>query len=114
MTYSYRFCQLQTEGNQEAIGRLFCDYDATVERFGGVKTELYQAADFGFIDAEGPVEACERLYAAYNSDERPDGYLGRSMSVSDIVILLDDSGEESTWFCDMIGFRRLKNENKEG
>ncbi len=110
MTYSYQFCQLRTEGNQEAIDRLFCDYDATVERFGGVNTELYQTADFGLIKAEDPEEACEMLYAAYNADERPHGYRGRSMSVSDIVMLCDDSLEESAWFCDSIGFRKLKKE----
>lgn len=111
MTYSYQFCQLRAKENQEARDRLFCNYHATVERFGGVNRELYQTADFGLINAEDPEEACEMLYAAYNADERPHGYRGRSMSVGDIVILLDDSGEESAWFCDSIGFRKLKKES---
>ena len=111
MTYSYQFCQLRAEEHPEASDRLFCGYDATVERFGGVDTELYQTADVGTVRSSNPYKACEMLYAAYNADERPHGYRGRSMSVSDIVILCDDSLEESAWFCDIIGFRKLKKED---
>ncbi|MBO5273657.1 MAG: hypothetical protein J6I45_03485, partial [Clostridia bacterium] len=52
---------------------------------------------------------CEKLYMRYNVD-RPAGYTGRSMSVSDIVNLWDNSGEEpikTSWFCERIGFIRI-------
>lgn len=109
MTFTYGIRQIHPrKGNREAVDRLFTGYDTTVELFGGVDLSFYEAVDSGTVSAADPVDACEKLFMAYNSDERPHGYRGRSMSVSDVVILRDDSGEESIWFCDHFGFRELK------
>lgn len=107
MTFSYGIRQIRDKQNREAIDRLFLGYDSTVEHFGGVKLAFYEPADSGTVSAASPEAACEKLFSAYNAAERPHGYRGRSMSVSDIVILRDDSGEESLWFCDHFGFRKL-------
>ena len=86
----------------------FFDYEFT-KTHGGVKLHNYVAADHGTICADSPEQACEMLYRIYNVDY-PAGYTGRSMSVSDIVHLFDNSSGESvktSWFCDSFGFVRL-------
>lgn len=80
------------------------------QRFGGVKLSNYFSAAGGTIRAANEEAACEKLYWLYNRDERPAGYTGRSMSVSDIVELWDNSEAEPTktiWYCDSIGFQQI-------
>lgn len=110
MTYHYGIRMLHTEDSPEAVKRLFLNYESTVKHFGGVKLSDYKGVASGTVTAASPKDACEKLYAAYNADERPHGYRGRSMSVSDVVILRDDAREESLWFCDSFGFQKLGNE----
>lgn len=107
-TYTYTFDQLRFD-NDNAY-RLFANYERTVSRFGGVDISKYFTAHYGTVDAENETDACEKLFCLYNADERPSGYSGRSMSVSDIVNLWDNSADTSvktTWFCDSVGFKRL-------
>lgn len=47
----------------------------------------------------------ERLFQIFNIDH-PADYKGRSLSVSDIVILDGDSGAQC-YYCEPIGFARL-------
>lgn len=106
LKYTYTFDQLR-EDIPEAEERRFLDYGALFARYGGVNTTLYRTVDFGTVKAETEIEACERLFRAYNSDVRPEGYEGRSMSVGDIVVLWNNdrpSPVKSVWFCDSVGF----------
>lgn len=110
MTYTYTFDQLR-DCQPENAYRLFEGYEDQLKLFGGIDLSLYFTADNGVVEAPDEITACERLFCAYNADRRPEGYAGRSMSVSDIVRLWDNSAEppkKSTWFCDHIGFKRLK------
>lgn len=107
MKYTYTFDQLR-DVTPEQVNLRFMDLDWT-NRHGGVNPDNYFTADSGTIEASSPECACERLYMRYNVD-RPAGYTGRSMSVSDIVNLWDNSGEEpikTSWFCERIGFVRI-------
>lgn len=109
MKYTYTFDQLrETDDN---IPRLFMNMEATVEHFKAVDLSLYYTADNGVVEAPDPQTACEFLFRLYNADKRPEGYTGRSMSVSDVVNLWDNSVDppkKSTWFCDSIGFKLLQ------
>lgn len=110
MKYTYCFDQLR-DVPAENVYRLFADYETQLRDFGGVDLDLYFTADNGVVEAPDEITACERLFCAYNADRRPEGYTGRSMSVSDVVRLWDNSVEppvKTTWFCDSIGFRRLE------
>lgn len=114
MKYTYTFDQLK-DCPGENTSRLFLDYKSTVRCFGGVDLTRYITADHGTIEAHTPQMACEKLYLIYNA-EKPEGYRGRSMSVSDIVTLWDNSVEppqKSTWFCDSFGFKLLKDSSCE-
>lgn len=110
MKYTYTFDQLR-DWPRENADRMFLNLEATVSHFGAVDLARYFTADHGIVEAPDPITACERLFCAYNADHRPEGYAGRSMSVSDVVTLWDNSVEppkKSTWFCDSIGFKLLE------
>ena len=106
MKYTYTFDQLRD--NDAGFNALFMNYDWATAH-GGIDQENYFTADHGTIEASCPEAACEKLFRIYNV-EHPAGYIGRSMSVSDIVNLWDNSQEppvKTTWFCDSIGFKQL-------
>ena len=48
----------------------------------------------------------EMIFQKLNVGEKPEGYFGRSLSVSDIVVL-NQSGERKAFFVDRIGFKEL-------
>ena len=108
MTYTYTFDQLR-ETDENTPRRFLC-MESTVRHFGSVDLSRYYTADYGVVEAYNPQTACEKLYLIYNS-KKPNSYTGRSMSVSDIVRLWDNSTDpptQTTWFCDSIGFKLLE------
>lgn len=109
--YKYTFSRLRSPRD----AALFENYETAVRLFGPVSLKRYCPADNGQVEAPGPEQACEALYRAYNlPGQRPNGYSGRSMSVSDVVTLWDSSVEpplRSDWYCDDIGFRRMEAES---
>lgn len=81
----------------------FLNYE-NLERFqdsAALRSEIYDKV------FEGEVECgtLEEVYQMFNLDH-PDGYRGRSLSVSDVVEVVGE--EKSTFhFCDSIGFREV-------
>ena len=55
---------------------------------------------------EGNVECAglEDVFQVFNLNP-PEGYKGRSLSVSDVVEVIDDNGDSTFHFCDSIGFK---------
>ena len=43
------------------------------------------------------------IYQRFNVGEKPDGYKGRSLSVSDVIVI-DKNDEQQVYFCDKFGF----------
>ena len=74
------------------------------EKHGGVKIPDYRTVYTGQIDATGktPAQILEDLYVKFNIDH-PADYTGRSLSVSDLVVL-EDTG---TYFCDSFGWKQI-------
>lgn len=69
---------------------------------GEINSEIYDAVFSGEVECRN----LEEVYRMFNLDH-PEGYRGRSLSVSDIVC--DESGEEPRYyFCDSIGFREVQ------
>ena len=55
-----------------------------------------------------PCSNLEDIYRMFNID-RPDGYTGRSLSVSDVVQIQDESANEPTFhYCDSFGFKEIQ------
>lgn len=108
-TYTYCFNQLR-ELPIDNSSRLFLSYETLLAYVGPFELERYFTADHGTIKADGPEEACKRLFFRYNFPQK-NGYKGRSMSVSDVIEIWDNSGRlpvRSVWYCDPTGFRQIE------
>lgn len=93
----------QIDPDRDENNVVFLNYE-NLERFQGpaaLRSEIYDKV------FEGEVECgtLEEVYQMFNLDH-PDGYRGRSLSVSDVVEVVGE--EKSTFhFCDSIGFREV-------
>ena len=68
---------------------------------GEIKAELYDKVFDGEVDAGD----LEDVYRIFNID-KPDGYTGRSLSVSDVVeVVKSDDVRPCFYYCDSIGFK---------
>lgn len=57
-------------------------------------------------DGELPVSTLEGVFALLNVGEKPEGYKGRSLSVSDVVELIE--GDKSEFhYCDSFGWKMI-------
>ena len=103
MKFLYEIEQLKN--TPEGRKALFMSFEQT-QRDGGVFHRNYEVVARGGIEAGSRQEAAEKLFRKYNL-EIPADYTGRSLSVSDIVTLIDPK-ETSSWFCDNLGFVKIK------
>ena len=93
----------QIDPDRDENNVVFLNYE-NLERFQGpaaLRSEIYDKV------FEGEVECgtLEEVYQMFNLDH-PDGYRGRSLSVSDVIEVIGE--EKSTFlFCDSIGFREV-------
>jgi len=77
-----------------------------LERFQGSKeidSGIYECVFDGEVDCKG----LEDVFRKFNY-ERPDGYTGHSLSVSDIVEVVEaEDTDPGFYFCDPIGFKKV-------
>ena len=76
-----------------------------MERFHGsaeIESEIYDKV----FEDEVNCENLEDVYRMFNNDH-PYGYKGRSLSVSDVVEVIEEDGESTYNFCDSIGFQKV-------
>ena len=95
--------QIDMERDEHRIAMM--GYEDTLARMNGdaIDSSLYDLVFDGEVEAKG----LEAVYAKFNLDH-PDGYTGRSMSVSDVVQVVESStGKEGFYFCDSIGFKEI-------
>lgn len=108
MKYTYCFNQLRA--NEANADRIFLSYENAVKLCGHIDLHRYVTEDFGTVEAKTPLIACEKLYGKYNVGQKPEGFFGRSMSVSDIVELWNnetDPPEHTVWYCDSFSFKQI-------
>ena len=84
------------------IGMKFIGYDEMLGRYGPPDPANYQVVYDGEVDTND----LEGLYAKFNADERPPGYTGYSLSMSDVLELYDDAGSEFH-YVDRFGFKQV-------
>ena len=70
---------------------------------GRVPAELYDCVFAGEVS----VQTLEDTFYVFNM-EHPSGYKGRSLSVSDVVEIFLASGESEFYYCEPIGFKRIR------
>lgn len=93
---TFTIYQLPAEHNN-----CFMNYE-WAEKHGGINVREYESIYTGEMEGTDPIAILEALYVTYNR-YRPEGYTGRSLSVSDLVAL-EDTG---TYFCDSIGWKKI-------
>lgn len=67
-----------------------------------IDSRIYDRVFEGEVDCKD----LEDVYRKFNL-EHPDGYKGRSLSVSDVVEIVDENGDSTFHFCDSIGFKQI-------
>lgn len=68
-----------------------------------INGSIYDEVFYGDVDAE----TLEDVYGMFNL-RHPEGYTGRSLSVSDIVEVIDGAEQTGCFFCDTVGFKKVK------
>jgi hypothetical protein len=82
---------------------MFMNMSYLVRKHEVVSIDNYQKVYTGPL---APKDTLEDLYTRLNRDEKPEGYAGHSLSVSDVVVLSRD-GTDTAHFCDSIGFAEV-------
>ncbi len=78
---------------------LFSSYDETMQS-GGINSSAYRQIYGGTVNCSG----LESIFVLCNSSQKPPGYYGHSLSVSDIVEICDGENK-GFYFCDRAGFQ---------
>ena len=95
--------QIDPEKDEESV--IFSDYEhmSRLRGSGKVDASIYGRVFEGTVAENG----LEDVYRAFNR-EKPEGYRGRSLSVSDIVEVRDPgTGNSDFYYCDTVGFRKV-------
>ena len=93
----YKIYQLPVQHDNCFMRHSFC------EKHGGVNLDDYKAVFTGHIAGDDPHAILELLFQLFNMGDYPKAYTGRSMSVSDVVVI-DGLG---TYFCDSFGWKKI-------
>lgn len=82
----------------------FMDADYIREKVGYLTADIYDVVFSGEVDCK----SLEGVYATFNRGIRPEGFSGHSLSVSDVVQIIDSKEyEPGFYFCDSIGWQQL-------
>ena len=93
----------QIDFNKDSKRMMFRDYEAAMKA-GGVDPNIYEKV----YEGELPCDTLEGAFTFLNVGAKPDGYSGRSMSVSDVLcVVSSDSVAPGYYFCDSIGFKEI-------
>ena len=95
--------QIDMERDEHRIAMM--GYEETLARLNSdsIDSALYDLVFDGEVEAKD----LEAVYAKFNLDH-PAGYTGRSMSVSDVVEVVESTTcKEGYYFCDSIGFKEI-------
>lgn len=69
--------------------------------------EIYEIVFSGDVEAK----SCDDVWTIFNAN-LPEGYKGRSMSVSDVVEIIDSDNQSKFFFCDSFGFKEIDFDKK--
>jgi hypothetical protein len=91
--------QIDSKKDEKNVG--FLSYETMMKAYGRVNSSIYKQTFDGNVDAEN----LETVFTILNCHQPP-AYQGHSMSVSDVVAVVDDNGTKY-YFCDSIGFKEI-------
>ena len=94
-----RIFQIDHEKDSNKLAFMNYDY---AQSHGGVKAENYRQIYGGTVTCD----TLESVFALCNSDKTLPGYIGESMSVSNVIEICD-SKDKGFYFCDSVGFKPI-------
>ena len=95
--------QINLDRDEEGVAFESMDMLERYQHTKEINPEIYDKVFEGTVEARD----LEDVFRIFNIDH-PDGYRGRSLSVSDIVETVDkDTGEHCWHYCDNIGFKEV-------
>ena len=94
--------QINPDRAHDHIGFVGLDRLRQYQGSSEIDSEIYDRVFEGEVDCTD----LEDVYRMFNL-EHPEGYRGRSLSVSDVVEIIGDDGESTFHFCDHIGFKEV-------
>lgn len=104
---TYELYQL-ARGRKNARQR-YLSYDS-MQQFGyTIDPRKYECVYMGELDGSNLKAELEALYRKFNGDfdREAMGYTGRSMSVSDVIVIRGQ-GKPRAFYCDRIGFKEIE------
>lgn len=95
--------QVDMERDEKRIAFMGLDEFPKFQGLSGVNSSLYDSVYIGDVDCK----TLEGVYQKFNTDH-PAGYKARSLSVSDVVEVVEsDSVKSGFYFCDSFGFKEV-------
>ena len=104
---SRKGCRIWQLKKDVDVAMRFIGYEDQVRKFGEPDAGNYTLV----FDGDLGTSDLERIYTICR-DAPPPGYQGYRMALSDVVELYDDSGGEF-YYCDRVGFQRIRFEQKQ-
>ena len=95
--------QINLERDTERVAFLGLDQLARLYGKTAINGSIYDEVFYGDVDAE----TLEDVFGMFNL-RHPEGYTGRSLSVSDVVEIIDGSDKNGCFFCDTVGFQEVQ------
>lgn len=92
--------QVNTDRDYHHVAFMSYDMLEHLQGTDKIDSEVYDCVFEGKVDCKG----LEGVYCMFNEDH-PDGYKGRSLSVSDIVEIIEPDSDSKFYFCDSVGFK---------
>ena len=82
----------------------FMNSDYIRNKVGYLTADIYDCVFSGDVDCH----LLEEVYTVFNRDIRPEGFVEHSLSVSDVIQIIDsEEYEPGFYFCDSIGWTKL-------
>ena len=91
----------QIDHEKDSNNLAFMNYDHTLDH-GGVDSSIYRQIYGGTVNCD----SLENVFELCNSDKMPPGYLGESMSVSNVIEVCEGKNK-GFYFCDSVGFKPI-------
>lgn len=101
--------QINLEKDTERVAFLGLDQLQKLYGKTAINDSIYDEVFYGDVDAE----SLEDVFEIFNL-RHPEGYTGRSLSVSDVVEIIDGSDKTGCFFCDTVGFQKVQFELGKG
>lgn len=100
MKHKYQILQIPF-GSEAYKKKAYMWLDYVNEKLGGFDINDYEIVYEGEIEGSDPISILDELWVIFNINH-PNDYHGRSMSVSDVVVL-----DDAKYFCDSIGWEKV-------